>query len=566
MAAAKIANLIVGGGDENVYDEVDNPILDPTSDDEFEDSYEPSLIDTNAYDQPNNTTRVLTDDDHDRASNQNRAHNDPRARPERNIPLEPQQDKEHQATSLSQDELNKKLLLLTDVVTKIEFQNNLLLGIGERDEGLFSYIKPVKIPEHEQQSISTIGARAVESMFKYTTFSNQKGENVVDFLLKINRIQKDHKIKESELIRLIGTRVGKEVAPIYNALERQECSLGQIFTTLYRHFNKDLEPSHALRVMATYKIPINYDMMDFMSDVRQLADMASMGCLDEKIKEMSKNERGMTLYMHQTPPFISSIVTKFVDYHHKSHGIFPDLKAMESRFQTELTRLNQELESLKKHPTGQYTFGKARSIFDYSSFQTTREEKDKREGEAKGKGKGKRSDKKVFALTTSSVNVSQASSSNHKVFQSPSSRHADTSDHKNEYISIAKEGINEKYGHKFATKHINALTSSMENNVQRKRFIPKTADGKKYCSLCSASSHNAVMGCFSMFNNNYEKLNNVVPTMGWCAICSEKLSLKLHHNKSLCPLRPEAIQGYKSKKVRPIGVFKTYFEKHHQKQ
>ena len=43
MAAAEIANLIVGGGDENVYDEVDNPILDPTSDDEFEDSYEPSI-------------------------------------------------------------------------------------------------------------------------------------------------------------------------------------------------------------------------------------------------------------------------------------------------------------------------------------------------------------------------------------------------------------------------------------------------------------------------------------------------------------------------------------------
>jgi hypothetical protein len=462
------------------------------------------------------------------------------------------------------DEILNKLKELTIKFDKLDSTNKILMGMGEKEKGQYSYIKPVEIEESQQKTIDFHGFRSVENAFKLISFGNKSHENVVDFLYSVNRTQQTLKLNEKELIRMMGSRVNLEVATLYHSFERQNYNLAQIYEALYRHYNRDLEPATALRVMSTYRIPSNFSVLDLLSDVRSLTDMSCNNCLDDTVRESSRNERALTLYLNQTPPFISSIVGRFVDMFQKTQNKYPNLSDIEERLQNDITVTNRELKQLQNSPSNSgYTFGKARQTMNFKSFMGD-DKKDSRDTFSKGrqdkqKGKG---DKKVFTLsqdsksTTRSKDTTQHRSDNYNKSDA-------TESIKNKFVHSAREGIKEKYGHKVTTKHINAIQNSMQDNVKRK-FINKYADGKRYCSLCSSSSHNAIDNCYAMFNNEYVKQQNVVPAMGYCTYCFDKLKLKLHHTRVLCPLRREAIQGYKDKKIRPIGVFRTYFEKFHQ--
>ena len=92
-----------------------------------------------------------------------------------------------------------------------------------------------------------------------------------------------------------------------------------------------------------------------------------------------------------------------------------------------------------------------------------------------------------------------------------------------------------------ATHQKSTLTQDRFKNWRPYRAKPQVYQldykGKKYCSLCGGSSHNASETCYKMKTDS-NKIVEVIPTFDPCKTCLSRLDKKLYHPDKFCFLRP----------------------------
>ena len=100
-----------------------------------------------------------------------------------------------------------------------------------------------------------------------------------------------------------------------------------------------------------------------------------------------------------------------------------------------------------------------------------------------------------------------------------------------------------------------AVNNMNQNQSNQSLDLP----GKKYCGHCGKNNHTAADPCFAIFDDTGRKIMQGLVSRA-CPNCTKLVNKSFFHPESLCPLRPKALELYKSRDVIPIGIFNKYFK------
>lgn len=78
---------------------------------------------------------------------------------------------------------------------------------------------------------------------------------------------------------------------------------------------------------------------------------------------------------------------------------------------------------------------------------------------------------------------------------------------------------------------------------------------KRVCGACGGLGHDVSKGCWSCFDDQGRQLYNTL-TSGACNHCQEKFGKDLFHQTKYCPDRKIAHEFYRTKQIRPVGIYR----------
>lgn len=398
-----------------------------------------------------------------------------------------------------------------------------------------SMIETPKFPLVSETDISSpAGCRLVEFHFKNLKFNGnskdkEESSSINDFLRGAIRANAVAQLNEDDFLTILISKTSGNVRNIFENWKLTGYTVDEIFSSAYSTWNTEVTSTKASTLLTVYSIPKNFTFAEVLTDINHLCMIASLSGIDKASRFNMHENYYLNALLTRLPKEVKKIVEMQYIKLNQLNRTIPSSKDLVLSLVPYHSRINEELNSCRD-----YAYAPRRGVFDIC--------KEKRI-DADTKNKPFKFRKGVKTLSINAVSSS---------FENKNSKPCAAVNDKEQSTDTSL--ISEMHP-KLNQAHIYALSNSMRSNTKN-----QTGKGKKYCTFCSGTNHSSSEGCYSVMNDSLRHVY-ATPSMRECAFCLEKVGKKLHHSSKTCPIRPVMIQAYKKGLVKPLGIFKAYFEK-----
>ena len=109
----------------------------------------------------------------------------------------------------------------------------------------------------------------------------------------------------------------------------------------------------------------------------------------------------------------------------------------------------------------------------------------------------------------------------------------------NNHRNLSKFQNNSQNNNRFQPKQNRYPNNNNRYNNNNRPFNHnknRSHNNSKYCSLCGKKDHIASQGCPFMIDDTGAQVE-IMPTLGTCSVCPEKIFPRLNHPAMFCPFR-----------------------------
>lgn len=431
------------------------------------------------------------------------------------------------------DALSQKVDKYESVVTELKETKKKEENI-EKERLLLPSIVPPIFPEIPLNKLTDNNSfRNYEMRVKTLKFTGDKGGlSVNEFLKSMNSLQSELKFSESDFRIALITRCTGRAHSLLTTWISMGYSTLELYVNLLNCFNREISPSKANEYLSSYRIPKFFNFSKFSAEVLELANVAASNSIDATMKESLINSLSLNCLIGRSPIGLKRVLeTHMISFQQKRNQ-----RPTFAEFLSFILPYNSILDYELLENSSKYDFAPPRDLFSilYVKEKGTSKE-DSKSKFNKQKGTNGKSTNKI-SCTSNEVAINNGAESENT--------HVD-----NASLSFLNS---------LPAAHVNALNFSKTHNENQGGS--SKGKGKLYCVFCGAQTHNSEQGCHLMVTDQLKKVF-LTPGLKPCEICVTKLGRRFHHPTKFCPIRPALVEAYKKGTFKPIGIYKTYFEK-----
>ena len=369
-----------------------------------------------------------------------------------------------------------------------------------------------------------------------------QGPKVREFLESFTRAQKIVKLTYPELCQVLITRCQSPAYEQVCQLVNSKNSMTAIYRALINSFNTEKPPTYYQTLLYNYVPPKNLSFTQIVREISDLAYKASMQFKTPSSRINYFNNTAIESLKRCLPPNVTRYIEDCISRYSALHNELPTFEEVRQGLDRSLDTLESELKSCPG-----FRFSQPRDYMQFDRNTRSYNERPRYQG-----------------------NVGAIRGNNNKNDQQHNKANTNAFDYKgtNKIANNRGRTMNRRSDNPRNTKRQNNQNRSRNpraQNISSKEGLGRSgrsdfdsiSGGKKYCELCGASSHLAADLCYSMRNDS-GKLVNASPAFGHCENCVAKIKTKLYHPENLCPLRDALLKLYRTKKVKPYGLFAKY--------
>lgn len=393
---------------------------------------------------------------------------------------------------------------------------------------------------------------------------NNQQQNIVEFLENICHGQEAMNLSEDEFrVYFRKCFTGKAYEVVRNQLEHGH-DFQEIFHTLLSTYDHRMAPHEAELKLFTWKIPKNFNLKRAEAYLRYLAERVASEAPPGHDRTTAYNSKAIAGLLSSLPQYSTLIAYNAKQNHSAKFGILPTFAQLCRSIEKYEKSINDDI---KKNGASRYEqessspFSKIKKIFSshnnnisfddssdfhnvpllHTNFNSSRNNYNSRNSRSRNNFKSGRRTGNV-SYNRNNFNSGRNNNNSNSSYQTNNTSASNNYNHarnnninngrrpnkRNNFQRPNRKVSNTRRPYNNPKFNVRKTTVNNINNANNYKI-----GSKKYCSLCGATSHNAVDLCYKMKTPKGDNVL-VAPSAQPCTICKSKFNEELFHPEAYC--------------------------------